>query len=105
MAKVYILTDITRKIGNRNHSWIYELTWLDPDDLTIYTMVVDESYRNYLKWDYIIANEQLGIYGNLRRRTGQDKDGLPIMDADSTPQLHYQLTAAEIVTYVESKHK
>ena len=42
MAKNYILSDITPKIGSMNQSYIYDLTWVDPEDLTVYMMVVDE---------------------------------------------------------------
>ena len=103
MSKIYILSDITRKIGNKNHSWIYELTWIDPDDLTVYSMIVDESYRNYAKWHDIIQNETLGLYSNLRRRSTTDKDNLPVMDADSSAHLEQQLTTEDVISYIEAR--
>ena len=105
MAKAYILSDITRKIGSRHNTWIYELTWVDPDDLRIYAMIVDESFRNYSKWQHIIDVEALGIYTGLKRKDGQDKDGLNIMNADSTPQLIEFLTPEDIVTYIELRQQ
>lgn len=105
MSKLYILSDITRKIGKKNQSWIYELTWLDPDTLDVYAMIVDESYRNYAKWADIIEQEALGIYSNLRRKGGTDKDDLPIMNADSSAHLEQSLTHDEIITYIEAKQK
>jgi hypothetical protein len=105
MSKLYILSDITRKIGKKNHTWIYELTWLDPDNLDVYTMIVDESYRNYDKWADIIEQESLGIYSNLRRRSGTDKDNLPIMDADSSARMEQLLTHDEIIMYIEAKQE
>ena len=44
----------------------------------------------------------LGIYTGLRRKDGEDKDGLRLMNADSTPQLVEYLTEEEIINYVEA---
>ena len=105
MTKQYILTDITRKIGSLNHDYIYDLTWLDTDDLKIYMMIVDASYRNYSKWQHIIHNNGLGIYTGLRKKNVRDKDGTAVMDADSTPQCINFLTEDEIFKIVEYCHQ
>jgi len=105
MAKLYMLTDINRKIGVRHNTWIYDLTWLDPDTLVIYMMIVDESFRNYSKWDTIIQNDMLGLYSGLRRTNRVDQDLNPVMSADSTPQLVEILKRSEITKYVELRQQ
>lgn len=104
MAKQYVLTDITRKLGRLNESDIWDLTWLDTDELKIYMMVVDSSYRNYSKWQYIIDNNCLGIYAGLKRTNRQDHDGVDVMSADSQPQLVSLSTEDEIFKIVEWCH-
>ena len=100
MAKNYILSDITPKIGSMNQSYIYDLTWVDPEDLTVYMMVVDESYRNYGRWSNIIKNNILGVYTGLKRTSKLDKNGQPVMSADSHPQLITALSETMIMDVI-----
>jgi len=102
-----ILSDITPKIGTRHNSYIYEVTFVDIVDLKIYTTIVDESMRNYTRshWDTIVAENQLGLYTGLRRTARIDKDSLPVISADSVPQLLDSLTADEIFTCIERRRE
>jgi hypothetical protein len=105
MAKQYVLTDITRKLGRLNQSDIWDLTWLDTDQLKIYMMVVDSSYRNYSKWRHIIDNNCLGIYTGMRLTNRRDHDGVEVMSADSQPQLISLSTEQEIFAIVDWCHQ
>jgi len=101
MSKNYILSDITPKLGHLNHAWIWDLTWVDPEDLTVYMMVVDSSYRNYSRWQTIIDNHSLGAYTGLKRTSRADKNGQRVMSADSYPQLITPLDEAMIYELIE----
>jgi hypothetical protein len=101
-----ILADITPKIGSLHHSWIYEITFVDIRDLQVYTCVVDESMRNFTRshWDTIVTNGgQLGLYTGLRKIAKRDKDHLPVISADSVPQLIEPLTEPEVMFYIERR--
>ena len=100
MAKNYILSDITPKIGSINQSWIWDLTWVDPDDLAVYMMIVDSSYRNYSRWRNIIDNNILGAYTGLKRTSKLDKNGQRVMSADSHPQLITALSETMIMDII-----
>jgi hypothetical protein len=95
----YLLTDIVRKIGSYNQSFIYDITFVDLVDLQVYMCVVDESFRNYTRsgWHNLVHGDvPYGLYAGLRRTAGRDRDGLPIISADSHPALIEPLTEAEI---------
>ena len=95
----YLLTDITRKIGSRNQSFIYDVTFVDLVDLQVYMCVVDESYRNYIRsgWHNIVLGSiPYGLYTGLRKTARLDRDGLPVISADSYPALIEPLTETEI---------
>lgn len=102
-----ILSDITPKIGTKHNSYIYEVTFVDIIDLKIYTTIVDESMRNFTRshWDTIVTENQLGLYTGLRRTAKTDKDNLPVVSADSVPQLLDPLTADEIFTCIERRRE
>jgi len=104
MAKTYILSDIERKIGSKHNTWIWDITWLDVDDLQIYTTIVDESMRNYHRsgWVHIVNGAvPYGIYTGLRRTARQNKDNLNVISADSHPQLVEPMTLDEVYRIVE----
>ena len=102
-----ILSDITPRIGTRHNSYIYEVTYVEIVDLKIYTTIVDESMRNYTRshWDTIVAENQLGLYTGLRRTARTDKDSLPVISADSVPQLLDRMQADEIFTCIERRRE
>ena len=105
MSKNYILSDITPKIGHLNHAWIWDLTWVDPDNLDVYMMIVDSSYRNYSKWQTIIDNKMLGAYTGMKRSSREDKNGQRVMSADSFPQLVTPLDESMIIQIIELAQK
>ena len=95
----YILTDITPKLGHLNNTYIYDITFVDLVDLQVYMCVVDESYRNFIRshWDGIVTGHiPYGLYTGLRKTAKKDKDGLPVISADSLPQLIDPMTEDEI---------
>ena len=107
MAREYILTDIKTKQGRLNNTYIHDLTWLDPEDLTIYMTIVDESYRNYTRsgWDRIIDLNQLGVYTGLIRTAKRNTDNLQVLSADSYPQLVDTVTDREIEQFVDVRQQ
>lgn len=108
MAKTYILSDIERKIGSKHNTWIWDITWLDSEDLQIYTTIVDESMRNYTRsgWDTIVHGAiPYGIYAGLRRTARSNQDQLPVISADSYPQLVTPMTLDEVYRVVEWVHE
>lgn len=105
MSKQYILSNIQPKLGHINQAWIWDLTWVDPDDLTVYMMVVDQSYRNYARWRHIIDTNMLGSYAGLRRSSRQDQHGQRVVTADSQPQLTCVLTEHEIMDIIELRQQ
>lgn len=106
MATEYILCDIERKIGNKNHSWIYDVTFVEPETLEVYMCVVDESYRNYTKWEHLVkGNIPYGIYTGLRRTSRQDKNGIRVINADFAPQLVCPMTEHEVELVLETRRE
>ena len=100
MAKYYMLSDITPKLGHLNQSYIWDLTWVDPDTLEVYMMIVDSSYRNYSRWANIIDNRLLGLYTGMRRSSRQGQGGHQVMSADSHPQLITPMSEGEIMDLI-----
>jgi len=104
MAREFLLTNIERKQGRLNHEDIYDLTFLDVEDLTIYACVVDTSYRNYTRsgWDRIIADPTpYGIYAQLIRTQRRNRDGFQVISADSYPCLLTPVTEREIYQIID----
>lgn len=104
MAKEYILSDIEQKIGSKHNTWIWDITWIDPEDLQIYTTVVDESMRNYHRngWVHLVHGAiPRGIYRGLRRTARQNRDRIQVISADSYPQLVEPMTLDEVYRIVE----
>jgi hypothetical protein len=99
-----LLTDITPKLGRLNNSYIYDVTFVDIETLEVSMCVVDESYRNYMRsgWDRIVTGAvPYGLYTGLRRTARRDRDGLPVISADSHPQLVEPMALQEIIHIIE----
>lgn len=108
MAHEYILSDITPKIGTRHNSYIWDITWVDLEDLQVYMTVVDESMRNFTRshWDVIVTGSiPYGVYSGLRRTSKQDKDGLPVISADSHPLLIEPMTESEVFAVIDIRRQ
>lgn len=104
----YILTDITPKLGRLNNTRIYDITFVDIVDLQVLMCVVDESYRNFTRchWDTIVTGSvPYGLYAGLRRTSRRDKDNLPVISADSHPQLVDPMTIAEVNRILEIRRE
>jgi hypothetical protein len=70
--------------------------------------VVDETMRNFQRshWDTIVAGSiPYGLYSGLRRTAKKDKDGLPVISADSHPQLIDPMTLDEVTRYIEIRQE
>ena len=94
-----ILSDVTRKAGHINHEDIYDVTFVDIETLDVYMTVVDSSYRNYTRsgWDRIVNSENpYGLYSGLRKTAKRNNDNLPVISADSHPQLIEPFSESEL---------
>lgn len=100
-----ILTEITRKVGKLNEAIIYDLTFVDIQDLQIYTSVVDTTYRNWSKngWQHIIDNKMYGLYAGLNKTARKSSEGFTVISADSYPQLIELLTPHEIFNVLSAR--
>ena len=77
---------------------------MDLVDLQVYMCVVDESYRNFIRshWDTIVTGDiPYGLYAGLRKTARKDHDGLPVISADSMPQLIEPMTEDEVFRVLE----
>lgn len=104
----YILTDITRKEGKLNYSDIWEITFVDLVDLQVYATVVDSTYRNYTRsgWHNLVNGPvPYGLYTGLRKTAKRDKDGLPVISADSHPALIEPLTESEVFYVLQTRQE
>jgi len=104
----YILTDIRPKLGHLHHTRIWDITWVDLRDLQVLMTVVDESMRNFRTshWDTIVTGHiPYGLYTGLRKTARRDRDGLPVISADSQPTLIEPMTEAEIFHVLEVRQK
>lgn len=100
----YILADIERKIGTKHNTWIYDITWVEPETLDVFMTVVDESMRNFTRshWDIIVTGHiPYGIYAGLRVTARRDQIGLAVISADSIPQMITPMTHNEVEQYIE----
>lgn len=101
-----ILADITCKQGKLHNTYIYDITWVDIVDLTVYMTVVDESMRNWTRshWDIICTGDTPhGLYTGLIKTARRDKDGLQVISADSMPNCITPLTAREVEQAIEAR--
>ena len=108
MAREYILSDIEKKIGSKNNSWIWDITWVELATLDVYMTVVDETMRNYTRsgWDNIVRGAiPYGSYTGLIRTARTDKNGLRVISADSHPQLVTPLTTTEIELLIDHQQQ
>jgi hypothetical protein len=99
-----ILVNVERKIGRLNHEDIYDVTWLDPETMQIWMTIVDSSYRNFTRsnWDRIVTGDIIyGEYRGLIRTARVNRDGLPVISADSHPQLVTPMTLREVEQVVD----
>lgn len=106
--KLYILSDIQQRLGHINGTQIWEITWVDPEDLAVLTTTVDESYRNYRRnhWDVMVSGAiPYGLYQGLVKTLRQDRDRLSVLSADSYPQLIEPMTAREVEQFIEIRQQ
>lgn len=86
--KEYLLILIERKYGPLNQVLIEELTWLDLDDQQQLITTLDPTYRNYSNWHSILtARNPEGVYTGLSLNGRLNKEGVPVISADSKPKL------------------
>lgn len=91
MARQYILVDRASHPSRRNHSvTCWRLTFYGLDDGRLYEMTTDSSYRNFhgSNWFWIVEDPNpWGVYEGLTRSTRTTQEGMPIITADSRPDL------------------
>jgi hypothetical protein len=90
-----VLIKVKQRTGIINGSDIYETVWVDEDDGTVHVMTADSEYENFKRsnWDKILTGDvAYGLYGGLKRTQRKDKHGLPVINADSRPQLIEPMT-------------
>lgn len=92
------LIKVKHKIGIINHTDIYETLWVAADDGTVAAMTADSEYKNFKKsnWHKILTGDvAYGLYDGLRLTQRQDRNGLPVVTADSRPQLIEPMTTEQ----------
>lgn len=101
MANEYVLCSRTTKQGIMNNSTIYEFTFIDQDH-DVYQSVIDDSYRNFTKWQHLTTGTiPYGIYSGIRRTTKTNRIGATVVNADFVPQLVCPLTEAQVDAYID----
>lgn len=105
MAKEYLLTDIRTKHSKRGTGdYIYEVEFLDIDDLHVYVSVVDPTMRNWTRcnWELICEGEiPYGAYSGLIRTARKTQEGISVISADSYPQLICPMTEQELIDVIQ----
>jgi hypothetical protein len=86
-TKSWILKKIDTKMGKKHGLPIYKLTFVDPETMMEYEMIVDEAMRNYNRcgWNNILnSDEPYGIYTGLRVKPNEKSESRkPVLTADS----------------------
>jgi hypothetical protein len=81
----YVLVNRERLRSQINSGYMYRLTWVCLEDFSIWEMIVDEEYRNYLQkgWRNICTRDRYwGVYQNLHPTTRTSKQGYGVLNAD-----------------------
>jgi hypothetical protein len=89
----FILIDITSRKSSLNAVKMWELTWYSLSDQRVYVMNVDSSYSNFKKRHWATVVEALvpwGVYSNLKTTDRLNREGLPVLSADSQFLLIYR---------------
>jgi len=95
--RAYLLVLIERKYGHINESLIEEITWIDLEDLQQLTTTLDPTYRNYPNWHSILTSKNPeGVYTNLKLTGRLDKNDIPVISADSKPELLIEVKPADL---------
>lgn len=104
MAREYILVDITAKMSSRGTGqYIYEVGFIDLEDLHYYMSVVDPTMRNWTRcgWEHICSGDiPYGVYTGLIRTSKHSQKGESVISADSYPQMTMPMTEQEITEVV-----
>lgn len=86
----HLLVKLQKQRSIINHCPMYRITWYDVDTGTVYETTVDESYNNFAKngWEYLVNQANpFGAYENLKVSNKTTKLGIPVISADSRPQM------------------
>lgn len=107
MARQYLLTKIEHEFGKLNSNSIHKIYFLDLEDMQEYVTIVDESFRNFTRsnWHTLCYYQDTpyGIYTGLVRTAKRTKAGVPVISADSYPQMIEPLTKDELIAVIEFK--
>jgi hypothetical protein len=105
MAKEYLLVEINTKNSKRGTGdYIYEVGFVDLDDLTYYISIIDPTMRNWTRcnWEMICTGSiPYGSYSGLIRTARTTQQRTPVISADSYPQLITPLTEQEIIDIIQ----
>ena len=88
----YILIDRTEKMG-KNGTTMWRLTFQTVNSNEVVEMTVDPTYRNFYRqgWDHVVRDPNpWGVYQGLRRTDRKTRQGVPVVTADSAPELIYR---------------
>lgn len=107
MAHEYLLVDINTKLSKRGTGdYIYEVGFIDLDDLIYYVTIVDPTMRNWTRcnWELICTGTiPYGAYSGLIRTSRTTAQRRPVISADSYPQLIIPMTEEEVVKVIEHR--
>lgn len=91
----YILIDRQEQVSRLNGGTMWRLTFYSIDDGTVHEMTVDSSYRNFSRqgWDVVVhAANPWGVYTGLKRTRRVTRQKVPVITADSKPNIVYHCT-------------
>lgn len=91
----YILIDRQEQTSRLNGGTMWRLTFYCIDDGTVHEMTVDSSYRNFSRqgWDQVVHTPNpWGVYAGLKRTRRTTRQGVPVITADSKPNIVHPCT-------------
>jgi hypothetical protein len=105
MAREYLLVDINTKLSKRGTGdYIYEVGFVDLEDLCYYVSVVDPTMRNWTRcnWELICTGSiPYGAYTGLIRTERRTQQNTPVISADSYPQMITPLSESDIIDILQ----
>ena len=98
-----LLVKLQKQRSIINQCPMYRITWYCLDTGKIYESTIDESYANYKNWKNLVESAKpFGAYENLKKSKKTTKAGIPVISADSKPQLILPLDEQEALKVMEA---
>lgn len=98
----YVLVN-KEQFRSRTGSRMWRLTWICIDDMTRWETTVDEDMDNFVSrsWRRVCNNpEPWGVYTGLKRTAKTNKQGTPIITADSRQERVIPIESQELAVDV-----